>query len=80
MGFYELLEKDILRFVEEYRSIGRVSGSYNSIFHVLILKKESPNSFDDFNPISLCNCIFKIIDKIIYLRINNFLSKAISYA
>jgi ribonuclease HI len=35
-------------------------------------------TFDDFRPISLCNCIYKIIAKIIARRLNPFLSEAIS--
>jgi hypothetical protein len=39
---------------------------------------DNPQSFDDFRPISLCNCIYKIISKIIARRLKPILSEAIS--
>jgi hypothetical protein len=39
---------------------------------------DDPQSFDDFRPISLCNCIYKIIAKIIARRLKPLLSEAIS--
>jgi len=39
---------------------------------------DDPRSFDDFRPISLCNCIYKIIAKIITRRLKPLLLEAIS--
>jgi hypothetical protein len=53
-------------------------GSYNSTFLVLIPKVDFPDTFDDFRPISLCNCLYKIISKVIVVRIKPLLSNVIS--
>jgi hypothetical protein len=68
LGFYDLIEGDFLRVVEESRSSRKVHNYFNIIFSALILKKENPSLFDDFKLISLYNCIYKIIAKIISLR------------
>lgn len=61
IDFYNLLEEEILRLVEESRLSSKVSGSLNATFIALILKRSEPSSFGDFRPISLCNLIYKII-------------------
>jgi hypothetical protein len=50
----------------------------NSTFIVVILKLDCPSTFDDFQPIALCNNIYKIIAKIIAIRIKPILSNIIS--
>ena len=60
----------------------RVSGcippSLNSIFLTLIPKKEKPSSFVDFRFISLCNLLYKLISKVIVVRLKPFLDSHIS--
>jgi len=75
---YEILGKDILRVVEDSRQSGRIPASINSTFIALIPKIDNPSSLDDFRPISLCNCIYKVISKIIARRIKGILSSNIS--
>jgi len=75
---YEFLGKDILRVVEDSRQSGRIPASMNSTFIALIPKTDNPTSLDEFRPISLCNCIYKIISKIIARRIKGILSSNIS--
>ena len=50
----------------------------NSTFIALIPKLDEPDLFDDFQPISLCNNIYRIISKVIIVRIKPILSKNIS--
>ena len=49
----------------EYQRIQRDLGKYWDLLTLLPLslihKKDGPSSFDDFRPISFCNCIYKII-------------------
>ena len=52
--------------------------AYNSTFIALIPKTDNPGSFDDFRPISLYNCIYKIIAKIIANHLRPIISTHIS--
>lgn len=61
LAFYDLLGYDLLNVVEECRTTGKLYDAINSTFIALIPKNDSPSSFNDFHPISLCNCLYKII-------------------
>jgi hypothetical protein len=74
LGFFDLLGDDLLRVVEEVRTSGKVMGSFNSTFISLIPKVDKLGTFDDFRPISLCNYIYKIISKVLAVRLKKFLS------
>eukprot|EP00253_Pinus_taeda_P028145 PITA_28145 len=76
--FFEQIGEEITEVVEESRSKGEVYSPFNATFITLIPKKEAPESFEDFRPISLCNNIYKIIAKVIALRIKPILSRHIS--
>lgn len=75
--FFEFLGEDITTIVEESRIKGDIFELLNSTFKALISKLDEPISFDDFIPISLCNCIYKIILKVIAVRLNSILSRNI---
>lgn len=60
---------DLLVVVEKSRIIGRVHLVFNSTFIVAIPKVENGTNLDDYKAISLCNCIYKLINKVIARRI-----------
>jgi hypothetical protein len=76
--FFELIGPDILYVVKESRQQGHMHAPLNATFISLIPKMDDPHSFDDFRPISPCNCIYKIISKIISCIIKSSLTKNIS--
>eukprot|EP00253_Pinus_taeda_P010845 PITA_10845 len=78
LHFYEQIGAEITEVVEESRLKGVIYRPFNSTFIALIPKKDDPESFEDLRPISLCNCIYKIISKVIALRIAPILSRNIS--
>ena len=78
LGFFELIGEDLLGVVEESRRTGVIHAPINATFIALIPKVDKVESFDGFRPISLCNCLYKIIAKVITRRIKMVLSKNIS--
>jgi hypothetical protein len=76
--FFEKLGEDLLRVVEEVRLTGKVLGSFNSYFISLILKLDKSKSCNEFKTISLCYCIYKIISKVLVVRLKKLLSNIIS--
>eukprot|EP00253_Pinus_taeda_P034852 PITA_34852 len=78
LHFYEQIGAEITEVVEESRQKGVIYRPFNSTFIALIPKKDDLESFEDFRPIYLCNCIYKIISKVIALRIAPILSRNIS--
>jgi len=78
ISFYELLSHDLLRIVEEYKVSRSLYNAINSTFITLIPKSDSPSSFDDYHPISLCNVLYKIISKIIANRLRPIMSRHIA--
>lgn len=63
--FFDLIGQDLLLVIEDYGTTGRMSEAFNSTFIALIPKVDKPQYFDDFRPISLCNCVYKMTSKII---------------
>lgn len=63
--FFDLIGDDHARLVEDSKSKGFVHDPLNSTFPDLIPKSGDPQSFNDFRPISLCNCTYKISTKTI---------------
>eukprot|EP00253_Pinus_taeda_P025512 PITA_25512 len=78
LHFFEQIGAEITEVVEESKQKGVIYRPFNSTFIALIPKKDDLESFEDFRPISLCNCIYKIISKVIALRIGPILSRNIS--
>jgi hypothetical protein len=58
--------------------MGSMVSSLNSTFLALIPKVDKPASFGDFRPISLCNLAYKVIAKLIGIRLKPILSKSLS--
>jgi hypothetical protein len=70
--------------VKIFSSGGRISTSRAHLFplkfnlHCLIPKSDNPLSLDEFRPISLCNCIYKVVAKVIARRLKDLLSEKVS--
>eukprot|EP00253_Pinus_taeda_P031803 PITA_31803 len=78
LAFLNVLGQDLLGVIEERRTTGSIYHAINSTFIALIPKSDTPESFDDYRPISLCNCLYKIISKTIVNRLRPILSRSIT--
>jgi len=77
LGCFDIIGSYVLRVIEESRVRGHTHNPINATFIALIPKTDNPSSFEDFWPISLCNCLYKIISKVISRRLKVILSKHI---
>lgn len=78
LSFFNIIGPYLLKVIKDCKTSGRMYEATNTVFIALIPKKDSPQSFSDFWPISLCSCMCKIIAKIIANRIKMILSDNIS--
>lgn len=75
---WEVLEKEVCRFVLHVLNIGGSLKGVNDTFITLIPKLQEPKKVGDFRPISLCNVIRKVIDKVLVNRLKVVLPDVIS--
>jgi len=73
-----LIGSELLKVVEESQMVGHMHAPLNTTFIALIPKSNSPQTFEDFRPISLCICIYKVVENIISIRPKPILSSSIS--
>lgn len=78
LGLFDMIGTDLLQVIEDTRITGRIPASFNSTFIALIPKSDNPTSLNDFRSVSLCNCIYKVVAKIIARRFKKILSANIS--
>jgi hypothetical protein len=74
VGVYDLLEDDLLKIIKDSRTSRGILATFNTTFIVLIPKPDNPLRFEEYMPISLCNCIYTIISKIIARRVKDLMS------
>lgn len=75
---WEILKRDLMEVFEEFYERGIISKGMNATFIVLIPKKEEASSFLDFRPISLVRSLYKIIAKVLSIRLCGVMDKVIS--
>lgn len=78
LAFFDLLGQDILKVINHCRLSIKIPTAIKSTFIALIPKSDKPTSFNDFRPILLCNCLYKIMAKILANRLKPILSAHIS--
>lgn len=64
--------------LQKFHEHGKLVRGANPSFVVLIPKKVEAKSLQDFRPISLIGCVYKIIIKILATRLSKVLDKIIS--
>ena len=64
-ALFDVLGPDLVKVVDDSRRLGKIPVVFNSTLIALIPKSDLPKSFEDFRPISLCNCVYKFIRKVV---------------
>jgi len=76
---WEILKEDILKAVNEFAVIGSWPKGSNVSFICLVPKVDNPQQLCDFRPISLVGCLYKIVSKVLSVRLKKAISKLIDY-
>jgi hypothetical protein len=76
--FWDDMKVDLLRFVYEFHRNGKLLKGINSTFITLIPKKQSPQSLNDYCPISLVGSLYKVLAKLLANRLSSVMSRVIS--
>jgi hypothetical protein len=63
--FWSNLKNDIMWFVSEFHCNDRLSKGINNTFIALIPKIDNPHRLNDFRPIALVGCLYKILAKLL---------------
>ena len=81
-GFYQQfwheVGKSVSEVVMDVFVKGVVPEYLNDTLIILIPKCSSPETLNNYRPISLCNSVYKVISKIIVSRIRPFIGKLIA--
>ncbi|XP_058068848.1 uncharacterized protein LOC131218185 [Magnolia sinica] len=77
-GCWPTIAQDIHNVAVYVFKGGVILRAINAPLICLIPKSASPSSFSDFHPISLCNSLYKIMEKFMSSRLSNVLPKLIS--
>ena len=71
------LKNEVNQAVKWFWKEGKIPKGCNASFIALVPKKQAPLGLDDYRPISLVGCVYKIISKILANRLKNVLPKVI---
>lgn len=74
---WEVVGNSVIRFALDFFSSGILPPQTNDALVVLIPKVPKPERMNQFRPISLCNAIFKMITKMMVLRLKKVIGKLI---
>ncbi|KAL4273570.1 hypothetical protein GQ457_13G017910 [Hibiscus cannabinus] len=75
--FWYSLKVDILNFFGSFFKGEIVDLSFNQSFVVLIPKKNNPVLIEDYRPISLVRCIYKLLSKVLAMRLREVMDGVI---
>lgn len=78
LEFWDVLGNNVFRALEEFHSKGVLCRSLNSSFITVISKKSQPVDIRDYRPISLLNNFYKLLSKVLTLRMEEVMSFIIS--
>jgi len=75
--YWEVIGKDIVQAIRDFQSTGFILRGCNASFITLVPKKDNPSDLNEFRPISLVSCVYKILSKILANRLKKVLPSII---
>ena len=76
--FWDVIKPDFLRFFDEFHVNGVFSRGLNASFIALIPKVADPQELDEYRPISLIGCTYKILAKVLANRLKKVMHSIIN--
>jgi len=76
--FLEDIKGDVMQFISEFHRKGKLSRGINTTFIALIPKVDSPQRLNDFRPIALIGCLYKILSKVLANRLRLIIGRVVS--
>ena len=76
--YWELLKKDVVEFVLEFYETGKLTRGCNASFITLVPKVDNPSFIKDYRLITLVGLQYKIIAKILALRLAKVIGEVVS--
>lgn len=74
---WKLVHQEVLLFLRDFHASSKLSYGINSSFITLIPKTDNPIGLSDFRPISLVGSLYKILSKVLALRLKKVLPSII---
>jgi hypothetical protein len=78
-AFWPGVKDDLMSFVTEFHSGGAHLSGVNQAFIALLPKTAEVVTADGFSPISLQNCVMKIITRILTTRLQQFIEQLVAF-
>ncbi|XP_058777028.1 uncharacterized protein LOC131651376 [Vicia villosa] len=75
-----IIEKDVFDFVSEFHSRANLPKAISASFTALIPKIDNPQRLNEYRPISLVTCLYKILAKVLANRLKKCIGVLISSA
>jgi len=76
--FWEDIKGDVMQCISEFHRNGKLSRGINTTFIALIPKVDSPQRLNDFRPIALIGCLYKILSKVLANRLRLIIGWVVS--
>lgn len=75
---WQVIREDIMKMFDEFHQHEKLVSGLNHFFIVLIPKKEEALTLKDYRPISLIGCVYKIMSKVLAVRLSKVINHIIS--
>lgn len=76
--FWNLIKEDVMKVFVEFHGHGKLVRGLNATFITLIPKTSEPSTLSDYRPISLIGSVYKLIAKVLAVRLQGVLPTLIS--